>query len=127
MSFEYKWIDGGVQRKARCALRGDLMIKGVNYDPRVTYCPTADMSSERILLAMEVRNEWTIENMEIVNEYVHEDAMYEKPVFVKEKEKEKGQYVNRGTIGVLRKTLWGGKSTGYYYISGLMDHMQKGD
>lgn len=26
-----------------------------------------------------------------------------------------------GTIGVLRKNIWGGKSAGYYYITGLMD------
>lgn len=30
--------------------------------------------------------------------------------------------MHRGTIGVLHRNLWAGKSVGYYYITSLLNH-----
>lgn len=50
--------------------------------------------------------------MEIANAYVHEKAMLDKPVYVKEPLNSEARYKNRRTSGLLIRILCGGKYAG---------------
>lgn len=48
--------------------------------------------------------------MDIFEAYVRENAAYANPVYVKEPRNADSQYRHGGTIGLLKKNLWGEKS-----------------
>lgn len=110
VAFSYKRdIHGEVSsRKARCALRGDLMRPGVHFDPDRTQCPTADKATVRILIAISAAHSWPMEHMDITNAYVHEPAMYTRPTYVRELPRSNGTYTHGNRIGRLVKNLWEG-------------------
>lgn len=60
------------------------MVTGKHYDGNRTQCPTSEKSTTRQLFAIAAAYGWYIENMDILNSYVYEPAMFHKPIFVTE-------------------------------------------
>ena len=73
-----KWVcrvqynsDGAIQHyKARLVIRGDLQIKGFNYNE--TFAPVAK-TSVRCFLAIVVANGWDLYQLEVKNVFLHGD------------------------------------------------------
>lgn len=71
----------GVQaQKARCSIRGELMRPGTHYDPYGIQCPSADMSTVRMIFEIEAAHVWSMEHMDIVNAYVHYQPIQPNPI-----------------------------------------------
>lgn len=126
MTYIYKWSRDGQEckRKARCSIRGDLMRPGQHFDPARTQCPTTEKATARLLFAIAAGHGWPIEHMDISNAYVHEPAMFQHPVYVKEIPLSDGTFRHGKRIGHLIKNLWGGKSAGHDYIMALFAHLK---
>lgn len=106
VSYTYRWEwDGNFNsRKDICSLRGDLMSLGIHYDPRRTQCPTAHKRTDRLLFAVDATHQWPTEHIDITNAYVLEAVMYEKPIYVREREDSGGNYVHGKTRDGSSKT-----------------------
>lgn len=126
MAYQYKRSpDGSVSdRKARCAVRGDLMKEHIHFDPSAVQCPTTEKATARLLIAIATSHAWPMEHMDIRNAFVQEPSQYSKPIYVKGTPYSNGQYPHAKRIGLLKRNLWGGKSAGHYYINGLFAYMR---
>lgn len=69
VNFEYKSDNEGnvIGIKARFALRGDLIILGIHYDPKKFSTPMADKASVRLLISIAANRKWPVEHMDMKN------------------------------------------------------------
>lgn len=110
-------------RKARCALRGDLMAPGTNYYLSHINFPTVENSTARLLFAIAAEHGWPIEHFYNPKAYVCEPAMYGKEIYVRELARSDGNYAHGKSIRWLVKNLWGRKSAVHYYIEVLFNYL----
>lgn len=75
----------------------------LHYDLQGTQFATADKSTARLLFAVDDTLHWTVQNMDIINSYVHEPAMHTRPIYVRERDENDGQYLHGRTTGRLIK------------------------
>lgn len=51
------------------------MHPGIHYEPASIQLTTDENASARIVMAIDAGHEWPIENLDIVNAYIHETYM----------------------------------------------------
>lgn len=61
--------------------------------------------------------------MDVKNVYVHEKLMYTKPLYMREMSRSEGIFTHGRTVGRLRKNLWGGDYTGFYFFDPLFSYL----
>jgi hypothetical protein len=73
-----KWVfktkksaDGSIRHKARLVVRGYEQVSGIDYEE--TFAPVARLVSLRMLLALAARNDWEIEQMDVVTAFLNPD------------------------------------------------------
>lgn len=121
VKYRYKTDSNGViiQRKARCTLRGDLMIPYVHFDPAQTSAHMADRTSIRTIIAFAAASGYHLEHFDISSAYLHENASPCQCVYVEQPARFNGNLKHEGNYGLLKKNLYGGKSAGFIYTSGV--------
>lgn len=67
VKFEYKRDQHGLikERKARFALRGDLMLPLIHYYPKRCSAPMADKAAVRTLIAVAADRQWPMEHLDM--------------------------------------------------------------
>lgn len=122
IAYRFKWITGLqlLQRKARGALRGDLMIPYVHLDPNDLAAPMASSSTVRILFSLKDELNRCLEHFNIASAFLYEAFGYSKTVYVKEMRRSDGAYRHGNTNGILSGNMYGGRSAGNYFIKGLI-------
>lgn len=101
MTYRYKWTTGMqlLQRKSRAALRGDLMIPFVHFDPNSTDVPMASSSTVRLLFALKAHlNLPDLEHLDITSAFLHEAFSYSNTVYVREMRRADGSYRHGNTV-----------------------------
>lgn len=86
VNFEYKRETEGniTERKARFALRGDLMILSIHYVSKKCSEPMADKDTVRLLISIVADRKWTIEHMDMKSAYIKALLKYIQSVYVRE-------------------------------------------
>lgn len=77
----------------------------------------AERSTVRALFAVATKNNEEIEHLDMKSAYIHTDFMFNKKLYFKEPPRENGQYKHGGTVGVLKKNIYGGKIGAYYFLN----------
>lgn len=75
------------------------MSTGMQCDPQRTRFPTADKITARLLFAVSATHQRSVENMYITKSYVHDLAIHDKPINIRELADIGGQYVHEKTTG----------------------------
>jgi len=116
--------DGPLKKgKARNSLRGDTMKPVVHYNPNYTSAPMPEKAPVRTVIAIGVDKGLIMEHMD--GKAAYKDELYEWniPVYVKEPKRGDGTYAHGGTVGRLRRKLYGSPSGTYYYIRGTLRYL----
>lgn len=123
VNFEYKRDSSGqvIERKARFALRGDLMVPNVHYDPRKCSASMADKSTMRLLISIAADRKWPIEHMDMKSAYIHTLFRYLQSVYLREPPRSNGKYKHGKTTGRLVRNIYGGKSGAFYFLEEVMN------
>ena len=110
MTYRYKRSLTGVllERKARCALRGDLMVANVHFNPQYTAAHIADKSVVRLLLALTASLQLKIEHFDIKSAFVQKPYKFKKLVYIRQHPRFDGSFKHDGKGGLLIKNLYGG-------------------
>ena len=127
MGYRYKLNANGTiaTRKARCAVRRDLMRPYEHYDPKKTAHYMADRTTVRTLFAYAAAHALPIQHTDISSAYLSEPYTHTKPVYVKQFPKFDSTLSHPGhPYGILKKTLYGTRSGGYLYIDGLFKFLR---
>lgn len=66
-----------------------------------------------------------LEHLDVRSAFLHEDYLYEKPVYIREAAKADGTYKHGRTIGFLIRNLYENPSFTYYFVHGLLKHFRK--
>lgn len=74
IAYRYKWTTGLqlLQQKERGALRGDLMIPFVHYDPSQLAAPMASSYTVRLLFSLKTKMWLKMEHFDITSAFLHE-------------------------------------------------------
>lgn len=127
MTYRYKWSTGMqlLRRKSSAALRGDVMIPFVHYDPAHLAAPMASTSTVRLLFAIKAKLRLLIlEHFDITSAFLHEAFGYSNTVYVREMRRSNGTFHHGNTVGILNGNMYGGRSDGNYFMKGLISWLQ---
>lgn len=127
MSYAYKRDEKGniCKRKARCAIRGDLMLPSIHYNPNNTASYTADRTAVCCLYACSAALNLKMEHFDITAAYLHEDFRHCTPIYVKRYPNFDGSFIQPTTTGILKKNFWGTKQAGNIYYQGLEEFLKQ--
>lgn len=104
-----------IGHKARFALRGDMMVPSVHFNPTQTSAPMADKHTVRIVTSIAAERGWPLEHMDMASVYFHTKFKNDKDIFVREPPRANGEYAHGKTVGRLLKNIYGGKSGAYMF------------
>lgn len=127
VNFEYKRDnqESILERKARFALRGDLMIPNIHYDPKTFSAPMADKATVRILISIAAENKWPLEHTDMKSAFIHTLFKYVQIVYVSEPPRADGTYRHGKTFGKLVRNIYGGKSGAFYFLEEVFELLHK--
>ena len=125
MAYKYKRDDSGkiLERKARCAVRGDRMIPNLHFDPNQVTTYVAERPTVRILFCLAAAQGLSIEQFDIHSAFLHEPYTYDRPVYIRQYPRFDGSLKHPGTLGILQGNLYGTPPAGHIYFSGLRSHL----
>ncbi|CDF38072.1 unnamed protein product [Chondrus crispus] len=100
------------------------MKAGQHFDPNKTSTFMAEKTSVRTLLAMAAANQWPVQYMEITAAYLYESHDPKFPVYVRQHPRFDSSMKHAHRAGQLLGNLYGGRSAGHRYTSGLQKHLR---
>lgn len=119
MIYRYKKSPTGalLERKARCALRGDRMIAHVHFNTTHTAAPTSEKATVRLVISIAAALRLNLVQLDLKSAFVHEPYEFEKPVYVKQHPRFKGAMKHTGcSAGIMIKNVYGTTPGRYYYL-----------
>lgn len=122
LNFEYNRNTDGklIERKARFALRGDMMEPDIHFDPPKISVPMADKAAVRLLISIVAQKRWKMEHMGMKSSYIHTIVTYMfklfNAVYVKDPPRANVLYQHDKAIVKLIKNIYGGRLGAFYFL-----------
>lgn len=125
MTYKYKRDATGhiEERKARCAVRGDLMKPHIHYDPDTTATFAEDKTTIRLILAHAAAHRLPLEHFDISSAFLHEDFEHTNPVFIRQHPSFNGSYRHDAQVGQLRGNLYCNRQAGRILSDGARNFL----
>ena len=125
MTYRYKRDNNDkiIERKARCAVRGNMMLPHTLFDPATTATFTADKTTIRLLLCHASAHRIPIEHFDITSAYLHEPFSHKTPVFIKQHPLFDGSLKHPEPAGTLERNLYGTRQGGRIFCDGARDFL----
>lgn len=125
MTYRYKPLPNNtITRKARCAIRGDMMKAKFHYNPDKVSAYTAEKSSSRLIFAHARYYKQQLHHFDISSAFTHEPYDPEHTVYVRQMPLSDGSFAHPNCkYGILKKNLYGSKPAGNIYLTALHSHM----
>eukprot|EP00178_Gracilaria_changii_P019099 TRINITY_DN55565_c0_g1_i1.p2 TRINITY_DN55565_c0_g1~~TRINITY_DN55565_c0_g1_i1.p2 ORF type:complete len:242 (-),score=20.73 TRINITY_DN55565_c0_g1_i1:923-1648(-) len=125
MQYRYKTSSNNeiIDRKARCAVRGDLMIPTEHLNPEQTASYNVDKTTTRVVLSLAAQHRLHLEHFDIKGAYLHEQFENHKPVYIRQPPRFDGSFKHKEPFGELIGNLYGTPSAAFLYSRGLYDHL----
>lgn len=101
------------------------MQPNVHYDPNRLSAPMADKSTVRMLFSLKALRCMTMEHLDLTAAFLHEPFTYPHTVYVREPKRSNGSCRHGNCVGILRGNLYGGKSAGNFFLTGLFGRLFK--
>ena len=103
IKFEYKrdHIGNVIGRKARFALRGDLLVAHIDFNPSEMSALMDSKSAGRFLVALAAYEGLPLEHFDLKSAYIECDFKFSMPFYVKEPIRADSKYPHGKTVGIL--------------------------
>ena len=96
--------------KARCVVRGDLQVAGIDFDPEKLYAPVASHAAIHALIAIAAERKLLIEGADISHAYLH--GRIDIPIIIEQPRSSDGKELKPGMVCELLKCMYGLKQAG---------------
>jgi Reverse transcriptase (RNA-dependent DNA polymerase) len=100
------------RKKVRCAIRGDTMVPGVEYNSEKTSAQTPSYTSLRLLVALTAANRAVMESWDVPGAYLQADADHNYRQTMIQPPRSDGSYEAPGQICAIKKAMQGASDAG---------------